>query len=105
MKICSARTAGAFLCLSMLIAMAACSSDPETDTPDTGAYNDAGAESDAGEPDDDGLVLTGHLAPSGGMSMSSSFTLSGELAPNMPATVSSSASFVLEQTPPTVGNQ
>ncbi len=112
MNICSAHTSGAFLCLCLLVASAGCSSDPaDTDAPDTGGYIDADAdtgepdtgEPDTGEPGDGSLVLEGHLAPSGGMSMSSSFTLSGGLAPNMPATVSSSASFRLEQTPPTIG--
>ena len=125
----SPHIAGVFLCLLlMLAASAACSGDPGTESSDTGENIEPGpdagepdigepdtgepdtGEPDAGEPDtgepdtgepgDDGLVLEGHLAPSGGMSMSSSFTLSGELAPNMPAATSSSASFVLEQTPP-----
>ncbi len=121
----SPHSAGALLCLLMLCGSAACSSDPGIDSPDTGENIDPGAdtgepdtgeadtgepdtgepdtgEPDTGEPDDDSLVLEGHLAPSGGTSMSSSFTLSGELAPNMPGTTSSSANFVLEQSAPTL---
>ncbi len=118
MKFCSPRAAGVLLCLLTIATFAACSSDPDTHTPDTGENIEPGpdtgepdtsepdtgepdtGEPDTGEPDDEGLVLQGHLAPSGGMSMSNSFTLSGELAPNMPGTSSSSSSFVLEQTPP-----
>ena len=128
MSLRSPRIAGVLLSVLMLAASSACSSDPGADSPDTGENIDPGSdtgdpdagdpdtgepdatepdtgepdagEPDAGEPDDHSLVLQGHLVPSGGTSMSSSFTLSGELAPNMPATTSSSANFVLEQSAP-----
>lgn len=109
------RIAGIALCLVMLGTSAGCSDDPGSRAPDAGENIESGpdtgqpdtgqpdtGETDAGETDDDDLVLEGHLAPSGGMSMSSSFTLSGELTPKLPATDSSSANFVLEQTPPTL---
>ena len=119
MSIFRASKAGALLCLLLLGASVACSSDPGVDRPpDAGDNVEPGSDAgdpdtsdpdtgepdaddpDTGEPDDEGLVLEGHLVPSGGMSMSSSFTLSGQLAPNMPGTTSSSSNFVLEQSPP-----
>ncbi len=128
MNLRSPRIAGMLLSVLILASSAACSSDPDADPPDAGENVDPGTdtgepdtgepdagdpdtgepdtgepdtgEPDTGEPDDDGLVLQGHLAPSGGTSMSSSFTLSGELAPNMSDTTSSSANFVLEQSAP-----
>ncbi len=70
-------------------------------TADTGPSADAGPGPDTG-PDassSSGFHLHGQLVPSGGLSLSHSFTLSGHLSPGHPPTKSTSASFQLELTP------
>lgn len=73
------------------------SGDAGPDT-DTRPRADAGPDADAGGTG--GLILRGHLAPAGGLSMSRSFTLSGELRPGHPATESASAHYRLKAQPP-----
>lgn len=98
MNLSSPRIAILFLSFLMLSASAACSSETATEDANIEEPNDD--EPNDEEPTDDGLVLQGNLAPSGGPSMSSSYTLSGELAPNRPEITSSSSSFVLQQSAP-----
>ncbi len=69
---------------------------PQTDA-DAGPQTDADADTDGGTAT--GLRLEGQLVPTGGLSMSSSFTLSGHLSPGTPDQKSSSANFQLELTP------
>ncbi|RDV37657.1 hypothetical protein DV096_14230 [Bradymonadaceae bacterium TMQ3] len=88
------RLCSAALTICALLITAACSGDPTGDatdnTPDTG-------ESDTTSPE--GLSLQGELVPSGGVSMSSSYTLSGQLNPAAPRLKSESANYRLELTP------
>lgn len=117
------------LCVCLSLTSAACSGEPdgnpgaETDSghtedggadaadagsdADTGPKTDSGSDADADTRTDvdsgtaTGLILQGELVPTGGMSLSQSFTLSGHLSPGMPKQKSASASFQLELTPAT----
>lgn len=64
---------------------------------DIGPGGDVDTDTDTGIAT--GLRLEGQLVPKGGLSMSSSFTLSGHLSSGMPLQKSSSASFRMELTP------
>ncbi len=74
------------LCICAMLALTACPGDPADNRTENGVPSS-------------GLTLEGELVPSGGLSMSENYTLSGQLSPAMPKQNSASANFRLELTP------
>ena len=107
----------AAICVCALLALAACSDDPSAKGSDTGvdAYTDVSgpdtgpdADPDINEPDagpgadldpSTGLSLQGQLVPTGGLSMSATYTLSGHVSPALSEQTSKSSNFRLTRTP------